>query len=173
MEENFWLKPISFILPILSCLGAVASGYYAFIAGRLSKGGLAYQFFSRYSEEKMRTALDAMGKFKREYNELHGENFIRVWHAAFKNKDLWAMDLERSRHTIKYFYRDVATLYQSRCMRYSIAEKICSAGGVYLFDECILPMDELINNYRHENEYYPIPQSDIDLNPNLKQNPGF
>lgn len=32
---------------------------------------------------------------------------------------------------------------------------------------------ELTNFVKGRNEYYPIPQSDIDLNPNLSQNPGY
>ena len=32
---------------------------------------------------------------------------------------------------------------------------------------------EFANFIKGKNEYYPIPQSDIDLNPNLTQNPNF
>jgi hypothetical protein len=156
--ENEWIKNIVTIMTVVSCIGAAISGYYAYIAGRLSKGNIAYQFFVRYSDEKMRQALIKMGNFKKEHKNKHKEDFIDVWFAAYVNKEDWAMDLEEARHIIKYFYRDIATLYQSGCINYQTAEKICSAGGVFLFTECIIPMEEKVNSLPYKNEYYPIPK---------------
>lgn len=158
MEETQWLKNVATVMTVLSCIGAVVSGYYAYISGRLSKGSIAYQFFVRYSEERMRQALIKMGKFKKESKAIHGNDYINVWFAALVNKEEWALELEEARHIIKYFYRDVATLYQSGCIRYYIAKKICSAGGVFLFVDCIIPMEEKVNNLRYRNEYHPIPK---------------
>ena len=156
--ENIWLKSIVTIMTILSCLGAILSGYYARIAGRLSKGSLAYQFFYRYSDEKMSKALKSIGKFKSEYQLKHGAEFINVWYEAFKINEQWAIDLEEDRRVLKYYYRDVATLFQSKCLQYKIAEKICSAGGVFLFMECVLPMEDKVNPLRYKDEYIPIPE---------------
>jgi hypothetical protein len=156
--ENEWLKNVITLMTIVSCIGAAVSGYYAFIAGRLSKGAIAYQFFIRYSDEKMRQALIKMGNFEKEYKEKHKEEFINFWHEALINKEVWAVELEEARHIIKYFYRDIATLYQSHCMKYETAKKICSAGGVFLFTGCIIPMEEKANGYPYKNEYHPIPK---------------
>jgi hypothetical protein len=168
--ESQVFKNVITIMGVLSCIGAVVSGYYAYIAGKLSKGGIAYQFFVRYSDEKMRQALTKLGNFKREHEKKHGAEFIDLWYASFINKDEWAMELEESRHIIKYFYRDVATLYQAGCMRYKIAEKICSAGGIYLFEECILPMEDKVNPFRYENEFYPVPEIARKMRKSKKRN---
>ncbi len=143
---------------LISCLGAAVSALYAIIAGRLSRGNIAYQFFVRYSDEKMRQALIRMGAFKKKYSDLHGDEFLNIWYACLIKKEDWALELEESRHIIKYFYRDVATLYQAKCIKYKIAEKICTAGGIFLFDEVILPMEKKVNSLPYKNEYFPLPE---------------
>lgn len=140
------------IFTILSAVGALVSGYYAHIAGRLSKAGLAYNFFTRYSDDKMVTSLRLIGNMRRE----HKESLVPLWLEAKKNKEEWADKVENARHIIKYFYRDVATLYQSHCMNYKMAKKICSAGGIHVFMTTVLEMDGKINNHKIEKEFHPL-----------------
>ncbi|WP_428668112.1 hypothetical protein [Runella sp.] len=142
---------------VVSCIGAAVSAYYALIAGRLTKGNISYQFYTRYCDEKMHKALQKVGAFKKEYTEKHREEFINIWYAAYLNKEGWALELEDARRTVKYFYRDVATLHQDGCINDATAEKICSAGGIVLFTECILPMEKKVNPHQFYDEYYPIP----------------
>jgi len=131
---------------------AAFSAFYAYISGRLSRGTIAYEFMVRYSNEKMRDALRLMGEVRSKYKG----TLMAEWTKALKAKEQWAKDVDDARHTIKYFYRDVAILYQTKCIKYKTAKKICSAGGIYLFDTIIREMDQVVNNYKYPKEFHPI-----------------
>ncbi|MVM29308.1 hypothetical protein GO755_04630 [Spirosoma sp. HMF4905] len=150
---------IALFISFFSLICAAISGYYAHVAGRLSKGSIAYNFFLRYSDDKMRQSLRKVGKFKRERDsrDRYKNEFIDVWFSALKNEEGWALELEEARHIIKFYYRDVATLYQAGCIDDEIAEQICSAGGIFLFTDCILLLERRANPFPYKDEYFPIP----------------
>ncbi len=129
---------------------------------------IVYQLIIRYSEDKMKQALITMGKSRNEYDKSYGGSFIDFWHQASTQEEEWALQVEEARHTIKYYYRDIAMLHQTKCLDYETVKLLCQAGGVYLFVDCVIPMERKKNPYAYAGEYYPIPQIVEELRATIK-----
>lgn len=147
---------------ILLQRGSIATFFAYKSAGFVEKateGELYLKMMERYSSPEMVEALRIIGKINKENQDISAlDTYINQWWVKKENGDKDALEIEKARHTLKYFYRDLMQLVQARYFSRDLAKRICNAGGRKLFKNVILPMDKIINPYYFDGEYDPFNQ---------------
>lgn len=150
-----WVSAIISSLALVSGVVAVILAYDSMkLTQKAEEGNLYLNMMQRYSDGKMVEALRVLADFR----DAHKNNFreaISDWNKKRLSGDENALKIEKARHMVKYFYRDLMQLVQADYFSRDLAKRICNTGGRYIFKEVVLPMDEAINSYTFAGEFAP------------------
>ncbi len=150
MEEQNILSPIT---AGISAIAACVATFYAYLTIRKSQnqtyGSLYLQIMDKYASKEMANSLRQLGSLKKD----HGDAFADIWAAALEKGDQWAKNVDDARRDIKYFYRTINQLLDSKYISESFAKSLCSPKGALLLIDVVLPLDKKLQIPYEEQEF--------------------
>lgn len=150
-----WVSAVISSLALVSGVVAVLLAYDSIkLTQKAEEGNLYLNLMQRYSDGKMVEALRTLSDF-RDTNQTDFNSAIIEWSKKRLTGDQEALKIEKARHMVKYFYRDLMQLVQADYFSRELAKRICNTGGRYIFKEVVLPMDQVINSYIFAGEFAP------------------
>lgn len=150
-----WVSAVISSLALVSGVVAVLLAYDSIkLTQKAEEGNLYLNLMQRYSDGKMVEALRTLSDF-RDTNQTDFNSAIIEWSKKRLTGDQEALKIEKARHMVKYFYRDLMQLVQADYFSRELAKRICNTGGRYIFKEVVLPMDQVINSYIFAGEFDP------------------
>ncbi|HRG23605.1 MAG TPA: hypothetical protein PLL23_04400 [Chitinophagaceae bacterium] len=150
-----WVSAVISSLALVSGVVAVLLAYDSIkLTQKAEEGNLYLNLMQRYSDGKMVEALRTLSDF-RDTNQSDFNSAIIEWSKKRLTGDEEALKIEKARHMVKYFYRDLMQLVQADYFSRELAKRICNTGGRYIFKEVVLPMDQVINSYIFAGEFAP------------------
>lgn len=150
-----WVSAVISSLALVSGVVAVLLAYDSIkLTQKAEEGNLYLNLMQRYSDGKMVEALRTLSDF-RDTNQSDFNSAIIEWSKKRLTGDEEALKIEKARHMVKYFYRDLMQLVQADYFSRELAKRICNTGGRYIFKEVVLPMDQVINSYIFAGEFDP------------------
>lgn len=150
-----WVSAVISSLALVSGVVAVLLAYDSIkLTQKAEEGNLYLNLMQRYSDGKMVEALRTLSDF-RDTNQTDFNSAIIEWSKKRLTGDEEALKIEKARHMVKYFYRDLMQLVQADYFSRELAKRICNTGGRYIFKEVVLPMDQVINSYIFAGEFDP------------------
>lgn len=150
-----WVSAVISSLALVSGVVAVLLAYDSIkLTQKAEEGNLYLNLMQRYSDGKMVEALRTLSDF-RDTNQSDFNSAIIEWSKKRLTGDQEALKIEKARHMVKYFYRDLMQLVQADYFSRELAKRICNTGGRYIFKEVVLPMDQVINSYIFAGEFAP------------------
>lgn len=150
-----WVSAVISSLALVSGVVAVLLAYDSIkLTQKAEEGNLYLNLMQRYSDGKMVEALRTLSDF-RDTNQTDFNSAIIEWSKKRLTGDEEALKIEKARHMVKYFYRDLMQLVQADYFSRELAKRICNTGGRYIFKEVVLPMDQVINSYIFAGEFAP------------------
>jgi hypothetical protein len=152
--SDFITAAIAFASVFIGVVAAILSYRSLYFARLAEEGQLYIKMMERYSSEPMITSLQTLGKFKF-YHKENVEEAMQKWYADLDNKVDAAIAIDKARHKVKYFYRDLMQLYQAGYFSEKLTKRILNAGGRYVFNDIVLPMERYRNQLEFEKEFFP------------------
>lgn len=135
--------------------GATILAYRSILLAKNAEEGQLYvHMMERYQSPEMLKALVTLGNFNRKYKSNLPEAIER-WYIELNAGDKEAIKIEKARHKLKYYYRDLMQIYQAGYFSKKWTKRILNTGGRHLFKNLVLPMDYHINRFQFKGEFDP------------------
>ncbi|AOT08400.1 hypothetical protein [Pseudoalteromonas luteoviolacea] len=125
------------------------------LAKRSNDAKIYLDMMDIYMSKEFKYALKAI----RTAQEKEIDTFPAEWFKSHQSGEQWAKDVDDARRKVKYFYRNVAQLYNENLISFDLVKAICKPQGWRVLIELIEPMEQISNSHYNRSTYEIIKQA--------------
>jgi hypothetical protein len=122
---------------LCSTIAAAVSAYFSFRSSRTAadaaETNLVLRFRSEYASDQMLTDLRCL----REWRELHGHKFAKIWRQKFDQRDEKALTVDRARRRVSSFFGTIFDLHHAGLVPTRIKKLVIDLAGIDLLYDVV------------------------------------